>query len=319
MSFTIQDVYNNMHIQLVHTIGVSIGVLLTGGLISFGISCIFLLSGGHDPETSKQQRLLRVYIIVLLFLVTAFIIAEFLNSNAFVIFYIHSTPSQVDRSSRLLTFFVNITPILVGALTDGILVWRCYMIQKLALCYNPKIWQHIFWVFPACLWVLTIVTGCIAAPMILFRAYYERSSLLERLISGFQATALISNVVLNTYAALFIAIRLLNYRKTIMALTGRKADTSRYLHIINILLESAAINVPITIAAAVGIGFNKFFGTVIIPVAVVGQAFASVIVIHQVAVGRAFSRRQEEELSKSVAESGASGTQPKESVSSVEV
>lgn len=305
-----------MHVQLMYGIGLSIGILLTGGLISFGISCLFLLSGGHDSRTRKQHRLLRVYIVALLFLVIPFVVAEFINSNAFVIFYIHSTPSQADRTFGFLTFFVDLTPVLVGSLTDGLLVWRCYMVQRLALYHNPKRWQNIFWIFPACLWVVTAVTGCAVPPLVLFRTD-ARLPLLERLSSVLQATALISNVVLNIYAALFIAIRLLSYTKVVKTLVGGKADTSRYLDIVNILLESAAINVPITIAAAVGIGLGELFGYIITPVAVVGQAFASVIIIHQVALGRAFSQRQEEEL---VAQSRGSdrGNQPKEHVSFLE-
>lgn len=144
-------------------------------------------------------------------------------------------------------------------------------------------------------------------------------TLLAQLNPHLQATALVSNTVLNIYATLFITIRLLDYRKTVMTLLGGKADTSRYLHIVSILLESAAINVPITIAAAVGIGLNALFGVIIAPVAIVGQAFASVIIIHQVAMGRAFGRRQEEELSNFMAQNGISGNRQKESVSSVEV
>ncbi|KAF5349622.1 hypothetical protein D9756_008976 [Leucocoprinus leucothites] len=159
-------------------------------------------------------------------------------------------------------------------------------------------------------------TGCVAAPLVLWAS--EKITLLEQLNSGLQATSFFSNVILNIYATLFITIRLFSYRKVVKTLIGGKADTSRYLDIVNILLESAAINVPITIAAAVGIGLGALFGVIITPVAIVGQAFASVIVIHRVAVGRAFNRRQEEELSQLVAQSSVSDNQPKENVSFLE-
>lgn len=89
--------------------------------MSFGISCVFLLSGNKDPETLTQHRLLRAYIIALLFIVTGFVIEEFLRWSELGP-YSHSTPSQADRSSRLLTFAINVTPVLVAALTDGLLV-----------------------------------------------------------------------------------------------------------------------------------------------------------------------------------------------------
>ncbi|KAJ3570555.1 hypothetical protein NP233_g4333 [Leucocoprinus birnbaumii] len=80
--------------------------------------------------------------------------------------------------------------------------------------------------------------------------------------------------------------------------TQAREDTSRYLQIVSIFLESAAINVPTTMIGAVGFAIKASFGTIIAPVAVVGQVFASIIVIHQVAVGRAFSRRREEEMKR---------------------
>ncbi|KAF5349727.1 hypothetical protein D9756_008956 [Leucocoprinus leucothites] len=294
---TIQEVNTYLHSRLLFNIGLSIGILLTGGLVSFGISCVFLLSGNKDPETLTQHRLLRAYIIALLFIVTGFVIEEFLRWSELGP-YSHSTPSQADRSSRLLTFAINVTPVLVAALTDGLLVWRCYMVQKLVLWYSPKGWKNAFWIFPACLWCLTIVTGFTAAPLL----FMLNKRILLYVGTVLQATALFSNVVLNIYATLFITSRLLSHRKLTMKLIGGNADTSRHLYIVSILLESAAINVPITIAAAVGIGLVEFFGAVIAPIAVVGQAFASVIIIHQVAVGRAICRRHEEELGKLAAE-----------------
>ncbi|KAJ3570544.1 hypothetical protein NP233_g4329 [Leucocoprinus birnbaumii] len=290
MSLFTRSAYDHMQNRLLITIGVSVGILLTGGLISSGTACIFLLSQDKHPDTLKQHRLLRVYIITLLLAATAFIVEEFILSNNLTEIFNSKSASNIE-SLRLLTFTINITPVFVAALTDGLLVWRCYMVQRLASCHSPKKWHKVFWILPGCFWFITIAAGYTAAPLLLL----TRNRTLLFVATMLQTTAFLSNAVLNTYATFFITIRLLKYRKAMMvhADSERKAETSRYLHIVSILLESAAINIPITIAAAVGIRLHELFSAVIAPVAVAGQALASVIIIHQVAVGRAISAKQQ--------------------------
>ncbi|KAF5349705.1 hypothetical protein D9756_008978 [Leucocoprinus leucothites] len=218
---------------------------------------------------------------------TRFMIVEVLWCNSFVIFSLRLTPKQVNQSLALLVFFVSAIPVSVAALTDGLLVWRCYQVQKLSVGgHSPKRWQNIFWIFPACLWGL--IVGSTAAPLLLLET--EGRIPVAVKASAPLALAILFNVILNVYATLFITFRLHNSRLRVMV----TADISRYLHhIVVILLESAAINVPITIAAAVGIVRSAYFGNIIAPTALAGQALASVIIIHRVAV-----QRQEEELTQ---------------------
>ncbi len=66
--------------------------------------------------------------------------------------------------------------------------------------------------------------------------------------------AITFNLALTVYATLFLTIRLvLAHRKLLIAPQGDKALTKRPLRIITILLESAAVNVPIATATAVGL------------------------------------------------------------------
>lgn len=45
---------------------------------------------------------------------------------------------------------------------------------------------------------------------------------------------------------------------------GEEMNTARYtVYLVNILLESAAVNVPIAIIVAIGYGLNKEFGPII--------------------------------------------------------
>jgi hypothetical protein len=44
---------------------------------------------------------------------------------------------------------------------------------------------------------------------------------------------------------------------------GAEADTAHHIHLVNIFLESAAINVPISICAAIGIAMGKLWGDIV--------------------------------------------------------
>ena len=62
---------------------------------------------------------------------------------------------------------------------------------------------------------------------------------------------LTSNLALNVYATIFITTRLLLHRRMIMRWTRDKALVTRHIYIVGILLESAALNLPITTAAII--------------------------------------------------------------------
>ncbi|KAJ3570548.1 hypothetical protein NP233_g4334 [Leucocoprinus birnbaumii] len=294
MSTGSEEIFDALRRQLIANMGITVGILLTGGLVSFGILCISLLSTVKNPETRIQHHVLRAYLVALLFIVTVYVGSEFAWSNGSVIFHfpraLYEPSTQGNGITHVVALSVSATPVLGAILTDGLLVWRCHMIQKISL--HPDKWQIMFWVLPACLWGLTFATGC---TYVIIEAVQAANA-----GAAFKTIALVSNVALNIYATFFISIRLLGYRRLMMRNVGAKAVEPRYLRIATIFLESAAINVPITITVAVGFGLGAPFGTIMAPVAYVGQAFASIIIIHQVALGRAFDRKQGEELSQLV-------------------
>jgi hypothetical protein len=57
----------------------------------------------------------------------------------------------------------------------------------------------------------------------------------------------------------------------IKAYLGEKADTAHALHLVNIFLESAAINVPLSICTAVGTIMAKPWGNIIVTPGLTGQ------------------------------------------------
>ncbi len=77
------------------------------------------------------------------------------------------------------------------------------------------------------------------------------------------AVTVASNSALGVYAMLFLTIRLLIHRRRLMKTYQDKALTKQYCQITTILLESAVVNIPIAIAAAVGDRAGKTFSEVI--------------------------------------------------------
>ncbi|KAF9444486.1 hypothetical protein P691DRAFT_778218 [Macrolepiota fuliginosa MF-IS2] len=286
------ETYNFFHDQMVWEIGIATGFLLTGGLITLWISCIFLLARGKQ-RASRQHLFFRIYITALLFLVISLEIEELLRLFCSVIF-----PNQIGQQQKMLnilTILTSLTPVAIGALTDGLLVWRCFVIyQRLRHSLLPVKGGCIVWIFPVCLWVLTTVTGCIGGGL-LFAPDMRYSGVSKKL----EATALGSNVTLNIYATIFITTLLLVHGQMVKRCLGNTASrglgsTPQHLPLVAILLESAAINVPVTIVVAIGIGAGEDFGAIVTPSALASQALASVLIIHQVALGRAFNHRREE-------------------------
>ncbi|KAF9447972.1 hypothetical protein P691DRAFT_818487 [Macrolepiota fuliginosa MF-IS2] len=83
-----------------------------------------------------------------------------------------------------------------------------------------------------------------------------------------------------------------------------KVSTARHNNIVSILLESAAINVPIAICAAVGNMVTTYGGestliwAIFYFIGIPSRALATIIVIHQVALGRAIGRRNRGEVAQ---------------------
>ncbi|KAF5349528.1 hypothetical protein D9756_009017 [Leucocoprinus leucothites] len=169
------------------------------------------------------------------------------------------------------------------SLTDGLLVWQCFMVQKIFGNDQPK-WTRCFWGFPACLWAVTIVTGLCGT--------FLSTTPEEPLVPSLGVIAYLSNAVLNLYATVFLTSRLLLYRRMVMISFGEseKALASHHLHLTNILLQSAVVNVPVAVAAAIGIGADQGFGFSTGIPAAPSQALGSILIIQQVAVSRTLAR-----------------------------
>lgn len=114
------DAYSTTYHELLFTAGTHTSVLLTGGLITAGISGIFFLS--KDTHGPKQQRIwLRVYILALIFLLVAFDVVAIMVSHESTIFYFYSNERRIQLFRILPILYILLGSIIV-ILTDGILV-----------------------------------------------------------------------------------------------------------------------------------------------------------------------------------------------------
>ncbi len=129
-------------------------------------------------------------------------------------------------------------------------------------------------------------------------------------IASMAATVL--NVVLNLYATSFISARLPQHRRMVVARLGDEAVVTQHVQLVAIFLESAAFNIPITITAVVGVWIQSVLGPAVAVVGLAGQvcyplpenaygltcwyidyqALASILIIHHVALGRAFDQQR---------------------------
>ncbi|KAF9446007.1 hypothetical protein P691DRAFT_761993 [Macrolepiota fuliginosa MF-IS2] len=268
--------------QITPMIGTFVSFLLTGGLIVSGMCCVFLLIRGKNG-TTKQHRFLCIYVIALLFAVVGYAISLFLSTGGVLILYLQS-PRKAQQLPCTMTIPTYLCMMAVYALTDGLLVWRCFMICRgLHHSLLPNC-RRIAWIFPACICILALVSACIA-PGFQGRALYSELVL----------AAVILGIILDLYGTTLITATLLAHRRIVKSLSGT-ASTPQHLPIIAILLESAAINIPATVAVAVGVIIGDNFQFAVMPVVTTNHALGSVLIIYQVALGRAFGHRGEEEV-----------------------
>ncbi|KAF9447977.1 hypothetical protein P691DRAFT_670379 [Macrolepiota fuliginosa MF-IS2] len=212
------------------------GALFIGAGFTLAIACLVLLSSetGGPP---KRRHLLRLYIVVLMIVVIGFFLSIFLFTNTFAIFEPRTDADNTLIMARL-SVALDVFLVIVISMTDGLLVWRCYMVHDAVLMGQPSsFWGKISWFIPACLWVVGFVAGVISC---------------TRLEGPPTAILFVLNALTNIYGTAFITIRLLRHRRMARICFGDKTSMARHHGIVGILVESAAINIPIAICTAVG-------------------------------------------------------------------
>ncbi|KAF9443914.1 hypothetical protein P691DRAFT_839738 [Macrolepiota fuliginosa MF-IS2] len=248
--------------------------LFIGGLVNLGVISILLLS--RKPRKGRiQQNFWRVYIAALMLLNLGFLVICFLFANCAARF-----PKNIDR--RILNLNAG-GLVLIATLADGVIylaLQRCggaiWLEELLGIIVHGL--KTLFGCFPyACSggWV-GLALG-------------EPRGRLGHVLRG---GSLVCNAILHVFATIYITVRLVLQRRIVTICLGPKEPTEPYLSIITIIIESAIINVPTSIAGAIGFFMGRSFGSAFANITATCQSFASVLILHQVALGRVLSRAE---------------------------
>ncbi|KAF9447966.1 hypothetical protein P691DRAFT_781625 [Macrolepiota fuliginosa MF-IS2] len=217
MSTQCLDVDSELRSTLPLVIGDVSGAIIIGACLTLGTICLVLLS----PRTrgpAKQRHLLQLYIVALIVAVIGYFVSVFLANHA----------RAIPHITEKVLYGLNVGMSIIIWMTDGILVWRCYTVHNALTGHSSSFRGIIPWMIPAGLWVVSFVTSHI--PAVVLAA---------------------SNALTNVYGTAVIIIRLLQYRRMARLSFGGKVPLGRYNSIMSILLESAAINVPVAICTTV--------------------------------------------------------------------
>ncbi|KAF9445343.1 hypothetical protein P691DRAFT_273018 [Macrolepiota fuliginosa MF-IS2] len=258
--------------------GISYGILL-----ALSLMCLRVLSRlPHSKGFWNQRNMLMIHVSLLLLLNT---VAEVEGARVTLVATFKTRPETL---THFYLGWPNIVSVVVLALTDGLLVWRCYMVQKAFTNGKFAGWQWICWIIPLIFWITLIGIGTTA--VITAKPMAPLAQRIGPPSNVFLVTAAACNTLLNLFATTNIIIRLLSHRRAMIASFGRESSLSNFpLKIAGILLESAIINLPVSITIVVYTAVAYEIGFMIVQIGVPLQSCSSILVIYQVAMRRALT------------------------------
>ncbi|KAJ3576673.1 hypothetical protein NP233_g266 [Leucocoprinus birnbaumii] len=279
--------------EVVWIVGLVMGGIAYGALLTLSImTLVALFRARKIAIRNAEKRLALQYQILQLHIV----LVTGLNTFLQVWNLIHYSREIVYTEKSQLTYFYRdwstIVTVLLAALTDGLLVWKCYAVQNAlsnaALSTDrPSGTSNICWIFPLLLWFAQtgVGTACVALfdPETPIEIKTPIDQSMKLFIAGFSLA-----ILLSFSATANIVIRLLLHRRYLISALG---ESTRYpLLVSRILIESAALNVPITLILVVSTGLREFYGPMITQILNPCQAIASILVIYQVGRRRTASQ-----------------------------
>lgn len=120
--YTANEVHALLYERMTLMIGNSVGFLLSGIALAFGISSILLLSS-KGRSLSRRDTILRTCTIVLLFFVIAFQIQALFKTLLPVILFFRSVEDRRTVAAKA-TIMSNLNIVVTAGLPDGLLVRR---------------------------------------------------------------------------------------------------------------------------------------------------------------------------------------------------
>lgn len=135
-NLTFEDLYRIDRRGLVVSVGITVSSLFTGGLMVLGTLCLCLLF--EEKKTLGRQKIfLQVYIAVVLILDLGLQFTYLLAPHAIAIFHAQSYGEASERLHQTLRIPMNLFPMLVFTLTDGLFVSKIlaesHLLQRLLI------------------------------------------------------------------------------------------------------------------------------------------------------------------------------------------
>ncbi|KAF5353224.1 hypothetical protein D9756_007798 [Leucocoprinus leucothites] len=286
-----------LYYEVIWMTGLTLGGMAYGSLLTIGIECLFAFHSSANGITKGErkhsylQRALQAHVFLIL-IINTFLQAWNIQSHVKEIVF--TDPSQFTHFDR---DWPNIFVLLLGALTDGLLVWRSYMIQKALFIKRPAGAHNLCWILPMIAYISMISIGVASVILVNPHDPIGTTYAVDDMGLALFFAALVLNVFINLFTSCNIIIRLLLHRRTIITAFGKSCTLAEYsLRISGILLESAAIDIPLTFVAIVGVSLHLEYVSLVMSILVPGQCISSVLVTYQVVRGRSISSSIQEEL-----------------------
>ncbi|KAF9445373.1 hypothetical protein P691DRAFT_785295 [Macrolepiota fuliginosa MF-IS2] len=263
--------------KLRYFIGFTIGTFCHGILLTL---CFMRIKN----DSSKQRlRFLQVYVCIILVVNMVF---EINNARVTGIMLLYDTDPSESPGHIFITPFDALV-VCIAIMTDGLLVWRCYLVQKSLSAPRSNLhWTNLGWIFPGCLLIAEIAASVASLTTKIPKDFSQGMASSEVILL---VTCFVSNALLNVYVTCNIVIRLLLHRRRVAAASLRVIHGSKepHMRVVGMLLEAAALNVPISIVTAVAGAMVNSLASMAFQIVVPIQSIASVLIIYQVARGRA--------------------------------
>lgn len=256
--------------------------------IAYGIGvtlffmCFYLLTRQITRKNYKKNLPLLIYISIDFILGTIFMatLADF-TQLAFIQYRNYpGGPSEFENNmfGIPVDMLGNVCGVLMMALSDALVVWRCMVIYK--GCMVP-VW--IIMVFP-CL----MLAGSIALGILWLLQLTSNSPFFTSTNINYTVPYLSLSLALNIIITIVIVLRLLTYRHRISKVLGSGYGT-QYTSIAAMIVESAALYSAFSLALLILFLSNNPFSAAFIELLPQIQIIATLLIVFRVAQGKGWS------------------------------
>ncbi|TFK44011.1 hypothetical protein BDQ12DRAFT_672226 [Crucibulum laeve] len=254
-------------------IGTAISTLGYGIVLTLFILCLTLLRTQTTQSRSKfHSNALRIYLCLLFAINTVATALVIYATTGALIDHSCQSPDEIPVNP----YFgkANVVYCLLNLCSDALLIWRCTVIFG-ASHVTPWVYLGI----PCFCLVASLGVGI---PSIVLSTM-KRTPLVNLLLVVYILITLTTNTVITS----MIVTRLVLHRRRVAKLLGR---ASHYTGIITILIESALLIIVVDIFFIIAFGLNSWYGTIAFQMWIQVQAIAPMLIVFQVAQGKAWSR-----------------------------